>query len=439
MHAPDLTRWFDIPSDLKHAVVSPTPLGSLFSALAFVAVGGLLLTAIRYLLRNTKKRSRVDRALQMFHAAERVALKYVGYIVGTTWRSPLCRAVVSVLFFGTIATSGALLRWPFCLWAAIVGLFGVLVVFRQWSHDEEDEEYHIQAIKREVIRGTRNFELIIACASVLIYAPVVFAQLQNAGLGFDVDPKAGPFAFEGFTLIEMLKIAPLVQYYDVYADILNFQKLGTVANPSFEAKFAVIAFRATSDLIILAAIKRFFDIARRAAAGLDLRPAEEKLESADRADRATGVREIGMSALEGRPFARERLERILKGNEFSAYPDVKFETAMALCKLAKHVQGNDEDESRRLLYLAIDKGYEPLKNNVWTQDLNEPNYGYVRLRLGDALLAIGEREAAKARKLQARNSYGAAREIFSRRQMTAALQQAQEGWAKASTLLSGSA
>lgn len=438
MRAPDLARWFDVPSDLKQALVHPTPLGSLFSALAFVISVGILFTAIRYLLRNTKKRSRVDRAIQMFHAIERVVLKYVGYIVGTTWRSPLWRALVSSIFFGTIAVSGALLRWPFCLWTIIIGLSGALVVFRQWSHDEDDEEYHIQAIKREVIRGTRNFELIVSCASVLIFAPVVFAQLQNAGFGFDVDPKAGPFAFEGFTLIEMLKIAPLVQYYDVYADILNFQKLGTVANPSFEAKFAVIAFRVTSDLIILAAIKRFFDIARRAAAGLDLRPAEEKLESADRGDRATGVREIERSALEGRPFARERLERILKANEFSAYPDVKFEAATALCKLAK-LQRNDRDESRRLLYLAIDKGYEPLKNGVWTQDLNELNYGYVRLRLGDALLAIGEREAVQARKLQARNSYGAAREIFSRRQMTAALQQAQDGWARASALLSGSA
>jgi hypothetical protein len=318
-------------------------------------------------------------------------------------------------------------------------LFGVLVVFRQWSHDEDDEEYHIRAVKREVIRGTRNFELVVACASVLIYAPVVFAQLQNSGLGFDVDPKAGPFAFEGFTLIEVLKIAPLVQYYDVYADILNFQKLGTVANPSFAAKFAVIAFRVTSDLIILAAIKRFFDIARRAAVGLDLRPAEEKLESANPADRATGIREIERSALEGRPFARDRLERILKGNEFSAYPDVKFEVATALCKLAQRAQGNDEDERRRLLYLAIDKGYEPLRNSIWTQDLNEANYGYVRLRIGDALLAIGERETAKARKLQARNSYGAAREIFSRRQMVDGLRQAQDGWARASALLAGSA
>jgi hypothetical protein len=392
--------------------------------------------AIRHLLRNTKKRSRFDRAIQNSLAVERVVLRYVGYIVGASWRSPLWRILVCLMFFGTIALSGALLRWPFCLWAIIAGLCGVLVVFRQWSHDQDDEEYHVKAIKRDVIRGTRNFELIVACASVLIYAPVVFAQLQSAGFGFDIDPTAGPFAFEGFTLIGMLKVAPLVPYYDVYADILNFQKLGTVTNPSLEAKFAVIAFRLTSDLIILAAIKRFFDIARRAAVGLDLRPAEEKLESANPAERAAGIREIETSALRGRPFARERLERILKGNEFSAYPDVRFEVATALCRLAKHIQRDDEDESRRLLYLAIDQGYEPLRSSVWTQDRNETNYGYVRLRTGDALLAIGEREAAKARKRQARNSYGAAREIFSRRQMMEALRQAQEGWTRASALLS---
>jgi hypothetical protein len=102
---------------------------------------------------------------------------------------------------------------------------------------------------------------------------VVSDKYGIADLGFDVDPQAGPFAFEGYTLLEMLKIAPVVQYYDVYADVLNFQRIGTVANPSFGAKFAVIAFRAVSDLIIIAALKRLFDSARRAAAGFDLRPA----------------------------------------------------------------------------------------------------------------------------------------------------------------------
>ena len=439
MHVPDLTPWLDIPPDLKQALLKPTPLGSLISATVFVLAIGMLFAILRRALRNTKKRSRVDRVVQTFHAIERVFLKYLGYLVGTTWKSPLWRGIISLMFFGIVAMSGALLRWPFCLWATIVGLVGVLVVFRQWSRDEDDEEYHVRTIKRETIRGTRNFELVVACASVLIYAPVVFAQLQVAGLGFEVDPKAGPLAFEGYTLLEILKIAPLVQYYDVYADILNFQKLGTVANPSFQAKFAVIAFRVASDLILLAALKRFFDIARRAAAGLDLRPAEEKLESIDRMERATGIQEIETSVLEGRPFARERLERILKGNEFSAYPDVKFETATALCKIAKHVQSEDEGESSRLLYLAIEEGYEPLRNGIWTETHDDADYGFVRRRLGDAYLAIGERENVQTRKRKARNSYGAAKDVFARLQMTDALQKAQAGWARADALLAGSA
>ena len=133
------------------------------------------------------------------------------------------------------------------------------------------------------IKGDLTFELVIACAFLLVYAPVAFAAMQAAGYGFEVKPEARPFAFVIYTLVEMLKASPLVDYYDLFAEKLQLDKIGNISHPSPPAKWAVLTFRATLTLVILAALSRLRDIARRVAEGLDLRPIEDMLHSKDEA------------------------------------------------------------------------------------------------------------------------------------------------------------
>ena len=136
-----------------------------------------------------------------------------------------------------------------------IGLLGIFVTFRHWSQIEADKTFYNSKPKCPIDIGEStniNVEVAIACCFILIFAPVVFAQLHVADPhSFSLKGHPSAFAFEGFMLVEVLKIEPIVQYYDVYADILNFERLGTVTDPSFQAKFAVIAFRVSADLVVL--------------------------------------------------------------------------------------------------------------------------------------------------------------------------------------------
>jgi len=120
--------------------------------------------------------------------------------------------------------------------------------------------------------------LMIACSFLLVFAPVAFSQLQVNGYGFRLlEPDAGPFTFLTYTVIETLRAGSLVTFYDLYADQLGFEKINQIKDPSNYAKGAVVACRLALSLLILAALKRLLDIARRRKEGLDLRHIEDSL------------------------------------------------------------------------------------------------------------------------------------------------------------------
>ncbi|MGP0089470.1 MAG: hypothetical protein ACLPKB_05860 [Xanthobacteraceae bacterium] len=167
---PDLSKWLNVPSDLGQELSKPTPLGSLAASLILVLTIVALITMYRFIRRlwGSRKGSRFERFIVWFDNFERGVIGWLGYIVGTRYRWPWVRALVCLTFFGTSAVAAALLRWPWCLWAISIGLLGVVVIFRQWSHDEDDEEYYIKSRKRFLVNGDRTFEVIIACASVFV-------------------------------------------------------------------------------------------------------------------------------------------------------------------------------------------------------------------------------------------------------------------------------
>src|SRR5262249_35104057 len=123
--------------------------------------------------------------------------------------------------------------------------------------------------------------------------------------------EAGPFTFLIYTLLETLKAAVLVDYYDLYADQLGFEKIGQVKNPSTYAKAAIFAYRLSLNLLILATLKRLLDIARRRAEGRDLRHIEDMLHEQGIDTQKQAVARLETFALAGRGNAHLLLERIL--------------------------------------------------------------------------------------------------------------------------------
>jgi hypothetical protein len=348
---------------------------------------------------------------------DRNLVKYGSWIVGTRYRTTWRRVLVFLAFFGGVAIGGATLPWPWCLWILSLGLFAVFIVFRDWSTIENAVEYDVSSgaasTKIDIDRNI-NPEMLGACAFVFVFAPVAFAQIQMAGFGFELETGAGPFAFVRYTMVELLKIGPLVQYYDVFAERLQFETLVAVSHPTMAAKAALLVFRGTVDLIILAALKRFVDIAQRVAAGLDLRPHVDALRTADEKKHGTTVRTLEAFALDGRARAMELLQDILKQpgdrsfipTEMVYSPDVRFAAANALSLF-----GHRRRDSL-VLWFVIDNGYLPITENEWTRESHPMNWARAQEKLGDAYQSLGMRETVLDRMRRSQAAYKRAMSIY---------------------------
>ena len=336
--------------DLKTELASPTPLASLVSSLVTLAVLAAIYLAFQWMRgQGGKKGAALEYLVARMRAFDKAIVRYGSWVVGTRYARPWVRRVWVPTFFLIIALGGALLPWPWGLFVISLGLLGIFVVYRHWSRDEDEVEREVRPEDKEIkIDGTLTFELVVACAFVLVFAPVAFASMQAAGYGFEVKPEARPFAFVTFTLIELLKAGSMVDYYDLFAEKLQLEKVGNISKPSPMAKWAILTFRFTVSLLILAALKRLLDIARRVSEGLDLRPIEEMLHSGDEAQHEEAIEQLEGFALQGRPGAPRLLEKILvpeKPQDPHFGPDVRFEAASALYEYARPPRRN-----RRILF-----------------------------------------------------------------------------------------
>jgi hypothetical protein len=390
MSFPDLFR---IPNDFSQEIFRPSPLGSLLSSIVFVGVIGAVIAVLWPRPDRSGRGSRFEQLVMWSDQHVRSFLFYATYVFGTHYREPWVRKLFVLGEFSAIAVAGALLRWPYCLMVISFGLFGVFVIFLHWSRVEDDRVYFITSKKEIPIEGNLKFEVIVACAFIFVFAPIVFAQMQAVDTtSFKVDANAGAFAFPAYMLIEVLKIAPLVQYYDVYADVLNFQSLGAVHDPTYAARFAIIAFRTSADLIILGVVKRILDSAKRVSAGLDLNPYVMRLSNANEAVRVRAAKKLGEFALARKPWAQDHVEAILKTEMYHPYPEVCYEAAVALTRLAPHL--SDED-CIDLLKFAIADGYDVIANQGWPEAQDVKTYVQFQEHLGDAYLYWAKREDPK--------------------------------------------
>jgi hypothetical protein len=398
---------FRIPDDLWQEIFRPSPLGSLFFSVIFVSAIGAVVAVLWPRPDRAGRASRFEQLAMWGNESVRTFLFYATYVFGTHYRRPWVRKVFVVSLFSAIAILGALLRWPLCLMVISFGLFGILVIFLHWSRIEDDRVYFITSKQEIPIEGNLTVEVIVACAFIFVFAPIIFAQMQAIDASsFKVDAKAGGFAFPAYMLIEVLKIAPLVQYYDLYADVLNFQTLGSVRDPTFDARLAIIAFRGSADLIILGVIKRILDSAKRVSAGLDLNPYVMRLSSENEDVRVRAAKKLGEFALAGKPWAKDHVAAILKTEMYHPHPEVCYEAAVALTKLAPHLSDKD---CMDLLELAIANGYDVVANEGWP-DQKDAKYAQFQENVGDAYLTWAEREDPKTQiKLtRARHAYGEA-------------------------------
>lgn len=292
---------------------SVSPVATLISSLFTAAIAGGLYALFRRWRGRSERFSRSLEALIAFlRSTDRALVRYGSWWVGTRVSSPWPRRGTTLGVFIFIAVCGALLPWPWCLWALSLGLLNVFIVFRHWSHDEKETKSRIGPDDKQIrIDDDLSAEMTGAFAFVLVYATTSFAQIQAARQGFQMPPDAGAFTFLRYALVEGLKLAPLVPYSDLFADSL--QELGAGAAASFSAKSAVLAFRAALVLIILAALKRFIDSARHAAERVVLRPilAVSDNPDADQTAVQQAVGKLATLATRGDRAAAERLEQII--------------------------------------------------------------------------------------------------------------------------------
>jgi len=368
-----------------------SPVATLISSLSTVAVAaGLYMLLRRWRRRSDKNGRLIENLVAFFRSADRGLVRSGSWWVGTRVARPWPRHGVTLGIFILVAACGALLPWPWCLWVLSFGLLNAFIVFRHWARDKNETEGQVGTEDKQIkIDGDLSIEMASAVAFVLVYATTAFAQIQAARQGFEMAPDADAFTFVRYALVEGLKVAPLVAYSDLFAG--DFP----VTPASVSAKLAVLLFRAALVLIILAALKRCIDIARRVAEEADLRPILAVLDDPDADQTAVqqAVDRLTNLATQGRSRAAELLERIVTEVRYGKHQfaaRARFAAANGLVSYAK-----PRTETGKLL-VAIE-GYRKLALEDWPQERAPIDWAAAQHSLGVALRTLGEREIGTAR------------------------------------------
>jgi hypothetical protein len=166
-------------------------------------------------------------------------------------------------------------------------------------------------------------------------------------------------------------------------------------------------------IVLLAALSRLRDIARRVSEGLDLRPIEDMLHSNDEAQHEEAVERLEDFALKGRPGAPRLLEKILlpeKAEDPHFGPEVRFAAAAALAHYAER-RGRTG-----ALYLTAE-AYRKILREDWTKQKDAEKWADTQNNLGCVLEILGDRESGTARLDEAVAAYRAALELRTRADM----------------------
>lgn len=369
---------------------SPTPLTSALSSLALIGVLALIYGLFSALKRDKNANSRggiFERVISGARRLDRTLVHGFSWITGTRFRKKYVRIPILLLYFLGLVVASVFLSWPYGMAFVGFGVFSIFVVFRHWSRDEDEAIASIPFERKDIkIDGTLGTEVLVAVAFLFVFTPVAFAQLQEHGIGFTLDQDAGPFTFLIYTLIETIKAGSLVDYYDLYADRIGFEKIGAPADPSTWAKATIMGYRLSLNLLVLAALKRLFDIAKRRAEGADLRAAAEALRQSDKDKQSEAVVNLRDFALRGRGNARDMLESIAEPRQsehLPIAPETRFAASDALLDYGTQRGGASA------LYAAAD-GYRSLLRNGFDRETEFKKWRAAAHNLGNTLVQLGQ-------------------------------------------------
>ena len=369
---------------------SPTPLASALSSLAFVCIIALLYTFVLLVRRKKEKKagtSIFERLISGVRWLDRSLVHLFSWVTGTRYRKKYIRVPIILFHFLGLTAAGVFLSWPYSMGFIALGVFSIFIVFRHWSRDENEAVAGISYERKDLkIDGTLGIEVMISVAFLFVLVPTAFAQLQAQGIGFKLDSDAGPFAFLIYTLIETIKAGSLVDYYDLYAGQIGFEKVGAPTDPTNWAKATILIYRISLNLLALAAIKRLLDIAKRRAEGADLRALAEALRQTDADKQIEAIAKLKDFALQGRGNARDMLESVAEPRQSELLPidpETRFAASSALLDYGVQRGGASA------LYAAAD-GFRALKRNGFDPKVHPQKCRAAVHNLGNTLVQLGQ-------------------------------------------------
>ena len=371
-------------------LTSPTPLASALSSLSFLIGVGLIYVLITHARRKKKTSNESDlfeHIVSGLRRLDRTLVHLFSWFTGTRYRQRYIRLPVLIVYFLTLTSGSVFLLWPYSMCCIGLGIFSIFFVFRHWSRDEDEAVSGVSYERKDIkIDNTLGAEVLIAVGFLFVFAPIAFAQLQTQGIGFTLESHAGPFTFLIYTLIETVKAGSLVDYYDLYADRVGFDRIGVATDPSSWAKATIMAYRLSLNLLLLAAIKRLLDIAKRRADGADLRALAEALRQSDPDKQSQAIARLKDFALQGRGNARDMLESIAEPRQ-SAHlpiiPETRFAAADALLDYGTQRGGASA------LYAAAD-GYRALMRTGFNPETEPRKWRAAAHNLGNTLVQLGQ-------------------------------------------------
>ncbi|MFT5932470.1 MAG: hypothetical protein ACI93G_001559, partial [Hyphomonas sp.] len=385
---------------------SPTPVASALSSLAFLAIVSVIYAAVSLLRGNSKQKTKkpgmFDAAIASFRSLDAGLVHGFSWVMGTRYRTRLQRLPILLSYFLSITAAGVYLPWPFSMAAVGFGVFSIFIVFRHWSRDEDEAVENVPFERKSIgINGTLGAEVLIASGFLFVFAPIAFAQLQAHGAGFTLEDNARPFTFLLYTLIETVKAGSLIDYYDLYAGSIGFEKIGTPTDPSRWAKVAIILYRVSLNLLLLAAIKRLIDVAKRRAEGADLRAVTEALRMTNADKQEAAIATLRDFALRGRGNARDLLEQVAEPRQsegWPVHPDTRYQAASALLDYGTQRGGASA------LYAAAD-GYRALMREGYDRKTDARKWRAAAHNLGNTLVQLGQQIGDPERLQEAREIY----------------------------------
>ncbi|MGB2074901.1 MAG: hypothetical protein ACPHYE_06720, partial [Henriciella sp.] len=371
-------------------LTTPTPLASALSSLAFIVIVAIIYGFTSIIRRGAAKADKpgmFEAVIAVLRRLDRSVVHLFSRFTGTRYRKKYIRMPMLLSYFLVLTAASVFLPWPFNMGFVGFGIFSIFVVFRHWSRDEDEAVENVPFERKDIkIDGTLGAEVLLAVAFLFVFAPIAFAQLQVQGIGFSVAGDAGPFTFLLYTLIETVKAGSLIDYYDLYAERIGFERIGAPADPSSWAKATIMAYRLSLNLLVLAAIKRLLDVAKRRAEGADLRTVTEALRQTDIDRQIAGITKLKDFALRGRGNARDLLEKIAEPRQSEMWPiapETRFEASGALLDYGTQRGGASA------LYAAID-GYRSLIRDGFEQVSEPKKWRASAHNLGNALVELGQ-------------------------------------------------